>query len=65
MKKPYAVLTALDRLLAQEPNAEYERAFVRETLAAIEAWRLRSPVDPGPGFFRPMTPKKREAILKF
>ncbi len=65
LKKPYAVLTAMDRLLAVEPNAEYELSFVRESLAAIEAWRMRTSVEPGPGFFRPMTPEKREAILKF
>ena len=55
----------MDRLLAQEPNAAYERSFIRESLGAIEAWRIRTAVDPGPGFFRPMTQKKREAILKF
>ena len=38
LKKPYAVLTAMDRLLAKEPNAEYEQAFVREAIGAIEAW---------------------------
>ena len=46
LKKPYTVLTAMDRLLAQEPNAEYERAFVRESLGTIEAWRMRTAVDP-------------------
>jgi len=50
LKKSYAVLTTLDRLLAQEPNAEDERAFVRESLAAIDAWRMRSSIDPGSGF---------------
>ena len=64
LKKPYAVLTALDRRLADQPNASYERAFVREALAAIEARRLRASVDPGPGHFRPMTPEKRLEILK-
>ena len=58
IEKPYVVLTALGRRLAQEPNAEYERALVRESLAAIEAWRHAGSVDPGPGYFRPVTPKK-------
>jgi hypothetical protein len=65
LKKPHAVLTAMERRLAQESGAEYERAFVSEALAAIEAWRQRTAMDPGPGYFRPMTPKKRESILKF
>ena len=65
LKKPYAVLTTMDRLLAREPNAECERAFVHESLEMIEAWRMRSSMDPGSGFFRPMTAMKRTAILKF
>ena len=65
LKKPYAVLTSLDRWLAQDPDAAYERAFVRESLGAIDAWRARTSVEPGVGFFRPMTPEKRAAILKF
>jgi len=65
LKKPHAVLTAMERRLAQESGAKYERAFVSEALAAIEAWRQRTAMDPGPGYFRPMTPKKRESILKF
>lgn len=65
LKKPYAVLMAMGNLLAQEQGAEYERAFVRETLGAIEAWRMRSSIDPGVGYFRPITPEKRASILKF
>lgn len=65
LKKPYAVLTAMERHLAHGSGSAYERAFVSEALAAIEAWRQRTTVDPGPGYFRPMTPKKRELILKF
>jgi len=63
LKKPLAVLTKLEGLLAQEPGAEYERTFVREALSAIEARRQRTAVEPQ-GFFRPTTPKKGEAILK-
>jgi hypothetical protein len=64
LKRPFAVLTSLKRLLDQEPGAEYERAFVGESLGAIEAWRGRTAVDM-PGFFRPITPQRRSAILKF
>ena len=65
MKKPYAVLTALDKLLAQEPNVvESERTFVREAIGAIKAWRDRTAIEPQ-GFYRPMTVEKRDSILKF
>ena len=65
LKKPWAVLTTMDRLLAQEHDAEYDLAFVREAIAAIEAWRIRTSLEPGAGFFRPMTPEKRASILTF
>jgi hypothetical protein len=54
----------MNRLLAQEPDADYERALVRESLGAIEAWRGRSAVVT-PGFFRPITAQRRSGILKF
>jgi hypothetical protein len=65
LRKPRVVLMAMGRLLANEPNADYERAFVRESLGAIEAWQARSGIDPGPGFFRPFTPAKRASVLNF
>jgi hypothetical protein len=64
LKKPYAVLTSMKRLVAQESNADYEQAFIRESLRAIEAWRGRSAVVM-PGFFRPITAERRSGILKF
>lgn len=65
LKKPYAVMTAMGKLLAQEQSAEYERAFVGETIGAIEAWQIRYALDTGAGYYRPMMPEKRAAILKF
>lgn len=66
LTKPYKVLTAMERAITSTtPEAIYERAFVRETLAAIEAARQRQAVQPTEGYFRPMTPKKREAINRF
>jgi hypothetical protein len=64
LKRPHAVLAAMEKVLAQEPSAEYELAFVRESLGAIEARRGCRAVET-PGFFRPMTAAKRASILKF
>jgi len=64
LKKPYAVLTSMKRLVAQEPNTDFEQAFLRESLGAIEAWRGRTAVVMS-GFFRPITPQRRSGILKF
>jgi hypothetical protein len=51
--KPW-LLSVLIGLLEREPGAEYERAFVRETLGAIEARRDRTAVN-APGVFRRTT----------
>ena len=64
LQKPYAVLTAMKRLMAKNTIGDYDQAFVRESLEAIEAWQGRNAVE-HPGFFRPMTAVKRTAILKF
>ena len=65
LKKPCVVLTALDKFLAQDPTAvESERAFVREAIGAIKAWRDRTAIEPQ-GFYRPMTVERRDSITKF
>ena len=65
LKKPYAVLKTMEKLMGQEPNiTKSERAFVHEAIRAIEAWRERTTFEPQ-GFFRPMTTKKRASIIKF
>jgi hypothetical protein len=64
-KKPVAVLTAMAGLLAGEEGAGYERAFVTAALAACEDCRLRRAIEPGPGYFRPITPKRKAALDAF
>lgn len=65
LQKPYATLKSLEKLLAGEKNiAPRDRAFLREAIGAIEAWRARTAVEPQ-GFFRPMTEAKRDSIVKF
>lgn len=65
LRKPHAVLKKMEELLANEPeSADFDRAFVREALAAIEAWRTRTAMEPQ-GFFRPMTIGRRDSIIAF
>lgn len=65
LKKRYVVLKKLNELLLDDPKVrECDRAFVREALGAIEAWQARTAVEPQ-GCFRPMTPAKRDLIVKF
>ena len=64
LKKPYEVLKALESLLAQQPDADYEKSFVEEALAAIRAWQISSSMDRGTGINRTMTPDKIASINK-
>lgn len=65
LRKPHAVLCTMDELLAAEPDvSESDRLFVREAIAAIEAWKARTGIVPQ-GFFRPMTADRRDAIVNF
>ena len=65
LKKPVAVLTTMAKLLAGEDGADYERAFVAAALAACEDCRLRRAIEPGPGYFRPITPRRKAALDEF
>jgi hypothetical protein len=62
LRTPYRVLKTISRLLAQQPNADYERSFVDETLRAIHAWQVSCATDRGSGIYRSMTPEKVAAI---
>ena len=63
LKEPAAVLSAMSRALEKEPDANYELAFVSAALQALEARRIRSGMNPK-GYFRPITPERKAAILK-
>jgi beta-glucosidase len=65
LKKPFAVLSAMEKRIADEPGADYERAFVSVALSSFEDYRVRAAMEPGPGYFRPITPKRRAALTEF
>ena len=65
LQRPFAVLTAMKMLLADEADAEYERAFVEATLEAIEAYRVRAAMEPGPGYYRPIKAERQAALSTF
>jgi len=65
LKNSYEVLKAMKRLLEDEPNAEYERAFVAAAMKSFEDCRVRATMDAGPGYYRAMTPERRNNVLKF
>jgi len=53
------------RLLEGEPDAEYEQAFVAAAIKSFESCMIRMAMDPGRGYYRPITSERRENILKF
>ena len=55
----------MSKLLADEPGADYERAFVSAAINSCEAYRVRATMDPGPGYYRPITPKRKAALNEF
>lgn len=65
LRKPFAVLTRMAGLLADEPGAEFERAFMEAALAAFEDSRVGEATDPGPGYHRAFTPRRRTALHQF
>lgn len=65
LRKPLDVLTAMNRLLANQPGAENERAFVVAAIKSFADFKVRAAMDPGPGYYRPITPERRESILHF
>ncbi len=65
LKRPFAVLTEMKRLLDVERDADYEIAFINAAIKSCEDYRVRAAMDPGPGYFRPITPERREGINEF
>jgi hypothetical protein len=65
LKKPVSVLTEMQKLLKNEPDSDYELAFIKEAIKAFYDCQVRTAMDPGAGYFRPITPDRREGINKF
>ena len=65
LKQPFAVLSAMKAALADEPEGDYERAFVSTAIEAVEAYRTRVAMDPGPGYYRPITGERKAGVNKF
>ncbi|MEI6679103.1 MAG: hypothetical protein WCL21_10885 [Mariniphaga sp.] len=65
LKSPYATLSALSKLLENESGLNYEKAFLFTTIKSVEDCQVRVKMDPGPGYYRPITPDRRTGINQF
>ena len=65
LKTPFAVLAAMKKNLEKETDADYEKAFIAEAITSCEDYRSRIAMDPGPGYYRPITAERKDGINKF
>jgi hypothetical protein len=65
MKKPFAILSAMKGLLSSESDCDYDIAFVAAAIKSFDDYRARATMDPGPGYFRPITSDRRDGINNF
>jgi len=65
LQKPYANLMSMEKSLTNFAGADNEKAFLGVAIKSIENYQHRSESDPGPGYYRPITPERKEGINQF
>jgi hypothetical protein len=65
LKKLYGVLSSMNKLLVNEPGAEDDKAFVVAAMKSCEDYLARVAMEPGPGYYRPITNERKDGINKF
>jgi hypothetical protein len=65
LKTPWTILTKMKNLLAEAGNAGSDQAFLEDAIHACEDCGNRIKLDTGLGYYRPITPERREGINKF
>jgi hypothetical protein len=62
---PYEVLVAMKAALENEGIGGFDLAYVDAALKSVEDYRMRASMDPGEGYYRPITPERKEGIVRF
>jgi hypothetical protein len=65
LAKPFSILLAMQKELKNNPGNEYDLAFLDEAINSFESCRTRMELDPGPGYFRAITPERKQGINRF
>lgn len=65
LKRPYHVLCEMKKRLVGEEGFAYERAFIDAAIKSFEDYKVRVAMDPGPGYYRPITTERKEGINRF
>ena len=59
------ILSAFNRKLSRVQGATEEKKLLETVIKTFEACQLRAMFDPGPGYFRPITPERKAGINTF
>lgn len=65
LKRSFATLLAMKKLLAKETGANYDKVFINIAIKSFEDYQVRTTLDPGPGYYRAITPERKMSIEKF
>ena len=65
LKRSFSILSIMHQLLANEPGAENDRAFIAAAIKCFDAYRVRLSMDSGLGYYRPITPEREADINNF
>ena len=65
LRIPFAVLSAMNSLLANEPGSDFDKSFISEAIKSFGDYRVRMAMDPGPGYYRPITTERKAGINRF
>jgi hypothetical protein len=63
--KPYVHLTEMQKQILSIPESDCEQAFLLEAVQAFEDCRVRQSMETGPGYYRQITPERRQGIIDF
>jgi hypothetical protein len=64
MKIPFAILSKMQKLFAEETGVEYDRSFVNAALQSFDAYQNRVGMNVGPGYYRPIDQQRKEAMIR-
>ncbi|MDP4130517.1 MAG: hypothetical protein Q8939_10165 [Bacteroidota bacterium] len=65
LKRPFAVLSTMKKLLTEETGADDDKVFINTAIKSFEAYQVRTTLDPGPGYYRTITPERKMGIIRF
>ncbi len=65
LMKPFNVLSAMNKSLAKESGVEKELSYLEIAIKSFDDYQVRTCLDPGPGYYRPITPERKDGINQF